>query len=361
MNLQDAAVKVSVIVPVYNVEKYVEECLSSIIHQTLKEIEIIIVNDGGTDSSFDICKRFADQDKRIVLISQENKGLGEARNVGMSFAHGEYLSFIDSDDYIEEKFLELLYKQATAAGADVAVGEINRYYEVSGKYEYHCHFEQPKKICIDDNNYEEFLTKYYFSNIYAPYACDKIYKKNYIEKINAKFGDNKRIFAEDVWFQLQILRFNPSILFCHGSKYIYRQRSTSIMNSPKPNVLKRQVTAVKDYLSMIQRERKHKEEENIADLLAEEALTQAVLNQVKFGDSKKEFFNDVSIVLKDATMVERLKNLHSKKSYRFIENKGRKNFVRIIGFLFFIRCYKMAEMLYWITYKLIYSTFRREK
>lgn len=360
MNLQDAAVKVSVIVPVYNVEKYVEECLSSIIHQTLKEIEIIIVNDGSTDSSLDICKRFADQDERIVLINQENKGLGEARNIGLFHAHGEFLSFIDSDDYIEDAFLESLYKQAVDYDADVVKGVISLYYESTGKYESRSTFEDKTLIYLDNNTFEEFLTKYYFTNIYTPYAWDKIYRKKYVEQINAKFGDNKRIFAEDVWFQLQLLRYNPTILFCKSPKYVYRQRSTSIMNTPKKNVLQRQITAVKDYLTMIQKEKKHEDEESIADILAEEAITQSVLNQVKFGGNRKAFFEDVSILLKDDVMVKRIKNLYSKKSYRFIMNK-RRYFVYFIGFLFYIRSYKLAFMLYWVVYKLIYRRMRSIK
>ena len=97
---------VSVIVPVYNMEKYLEKCLKSIIDQTYKKIEIIIVNDGSTDSSIEICNKFKENDNRIKIITKKNAGLGMARNTGLENANGEYVYFIDSDDYIEETLIE---------------------------------------------------------------------------------------------------------------------------------------------------------------------------------------------------------------------------------------------------------------
>ena len=104
--------KVSVIIPVYNVEKYLHECLDSLLNQTLKDIEIIAVDDGSTDSSLKILKDYAKKDKRLKVLTQENKGAGAARNLGMKHATGSYLSILDSDDYFDHSMLELLYKKA---------------------------------------------------------------------------------------------------------------------------------------------------------------------------------------------------------------------------------------------------------
>ena len=93
--------KVSVIIPVYNVEKYLRECLDSVVNQTLKDIQIILIDDGSTDSSLGICKEYAQKDNRIKIIEQKNQGAGAARNRGMSEAKGDYLYFLDSDDFLE--------------------------------------------------------------------------------------------------------------------------------------------------------------------------------------------------------------------------------------------------------------------
>ena len=107
-------VKVSVIIPVYNVEKYIEQCIKSVVNQTLKEIEIIIVNDGTKDNSIKKIEKYL-SDPRIVLINKENGGLSSARNAGMKVAKGEYISFIDSDDFIELTMLEDLYNNSEKA------------------------------------------------------------------------------------------------------------------------------------------------------------------------------------------------------------------------------------------------------
>ena len=101
-------VKISVVIPVYNVEKYLEQCLDSVIAQSFEDIEVICVNDGSTDSSLEILKRYADNDSRIKIISQKNKGAGAARNVGIENAAGEYVYFMDSDDYLNADAFERL-------------------------------------------------------------------------------------------------------------------------------------------------------------------------------------------------------------------------------------------------------------
>lgn len=122
-------IKVSVIVPVYNVEKYLKEAMDCIINQTLKEIEIICVDDGSTDSSLDILNKYADKDNRIIILEQENQGAGVARNTGLDIARGEYLSFLDPDDFFELTLLEEFYEKAISCDADIVVCGLNTYDE----------------------------------------------------------------------------------------------------------------------------------------------------------------------------------------------------------------------------------------
>lgn len=123
---------ISIIFPVYNVEKWVEESLASVCSQTYKNLEIIVVNDGSTDSSAAICSRMAESDHRIRLLDQENGGLSAARNAGLDFAQGEYVLFIDSDDVVHKSHVELLYTALVEHGADIAVTDMTRF---SGAYE----------------------------------------------------------------------------------------------------------------------------------------------------------------------------------------------------------------------------------
>ena len=125
--------KVSIIVPVYNTSKYLNSCIKSLLHQTLKDIEIILINDGSTDDSESIIKKY--KDKRIKYISKKNEGIGKTRNLGIDTATGEYLSFIDSDDYVEPDFCEKMYEKATKDKCDIVICD---YYED--------HFEGLKEI-----------------------------------------------------------------------------------------------------------------------------------------------------------------------------------------------------------------------
>ena len=118
--------KISIIIPVYNAELYLYHCLTSIINQSLQELEIVCVNDGSTDNFLNILNEFAKNDSRIKIINQENKGASVARNNALKFAHGEFIGFVDADDTIEKDFYECLYNNAIKYGAEIACGEIRR-------------------------------------------------------------------------------------------------------------------------------------------------------------------------------------------------------------------------------------------
>lgn len=121
--------KISIIVPVYNVEKYLEKCVRSILAQTFTDFELILVDDGSPDSSGAMCDQFAKQDERVKVIHKENGGLSDARNAGIEIATGEYLGFIDSDDYIADDMYELLYTNIVKEDADLSICGIYDVYE----------------------------------------------------------------------------------------------------------------------------------------------------------------------------------------------------------------------------------------
>lgn len=206
------APKISIIVPVYNVEKYLSTCLDSLINQTLKDIEIICINDGSTDNSLNILNEYVKKDERIKIISQENQGLSMARNNGLKEAKGEYISFIDSDDWIDTKMYEKMYQQATEDNAEIVVcnlklvrgsdEELNDYWPIK------------KNGLINREEAQSYLFKY------PSYAVNKIYKKDFLIKNNLCFI--KGLLYEDVPFWAQTVFYANKISYCTNHFYFYR-------------------------------------------------------------------------------------------------------------------------------------------
>ena len=143
---------VSVIIPVYNGEKYIEKCLKSLIDQSLKDIQIICVNDGSTDNTLSILNQFASKDNRIKVISTDNRGQGSARNTALKEANGEYISFIDADDWINENALELLYNKAKSDDLDMLIYQMVNYIEDSKKY---IETDLYNHTCFENNSINE--------------------------------------------------------------------------------------------------------------------------------------------------------------------------------------------------------------
>ena len=192
-------IKVSIIIPVYNVEKYVGKCLDSVLNQTLKEIEIICVNDGSTDNSSKILEEYAEKDKRIIIINKQNSGLGAARNTGMEYATGEYIGFLDSDDWVHTAMYEKLYKNGKFHGSDIVmcpmliVNEINENLSDYSYYDLNCFSEDFNNCVFDHKKTKDFMFKI------AVNAYNKIYRTEFIKKINAKFPEGL-IFEDNPFF-----------------------------------------------------------------------------------------------------------------------------------------------------------------
>lgn len=145
-------VKVSIIIPVYNVEKYLEQCLDSVLNQSLNDIEVICINDGSTDSSPDILNEYKSKDQRLKIISQSNQGAGASRNNALKYANGEYVYFMDSDDYLDEDALKKAYTVAFDNDADFAIFKIQNFYEETGEVIDDDYYNMPQLKEIVGNN-----------------------------------------------------------------------------------------------------------------------------------------------------------------------------------------------------------------
>lgn len=211
--------KVSVIVPVYNVEKYLERCLQSVIKQTLRDIEIICVNDGSTDRSAEILQKFADSDRRIAVITQENQGLSVARNVGISAATGEFIGFVDSDDWVDLNFFESLYRAAITHNAEIACGSIIRDYE-SGK-------KRNKVVFSKEELVVQPKEKYLITGVPRHcYVWNKIYNRKALQQSGVQF--QRGIAFEDISFTTRALYFLKNLVTVPGVFYHYWVNRESI-------------------------------------------------------------------------------------------------------------------------------------
>lgn len=208
--------KISVIVPVYNVEKYLKQCLDSIVNQTYKNLEIIIVNDGTKDNSMKIVEEYL-QDKRIKVINKENGGLSSARNIGIKEATGDYISFIDSDDYISLNMYEDLVKNIN--GEDIIIFNYSRLDDKTKKIVKNKYIKNNKMIILDKK------LNYLYSRIEL--VCwNKIYKATFIKEKKINFLE---IVNEDVFWNIEVFYSAESVKILNQDYYYYRiNRSDSI-------------------------------------------------------------------------------------------------------------------------------------
>ena len=210
--------KASIIIPVYNVEEYLEKCLDSAISQTLQDIEIIVVNDESTDNSLNIIRTYAKKDSRIVVIDQKNRGLGGARNSGIEAARGEYLFFLDSDDYIAPETLETLYHHAKEHDLDMV---IFNYTKVDEEGRPIITTDFGNAILSKDEAFRKIL-----SLKTSPMACNKLYKKYLFADFNIRYPE--KFLHEDINIAYKLGWHAEKVGFIDKSFYYWLTRTGSI-------------------------------------------------------------------------------------------------------------------------------------
>lgn len=216
---------ISVIVPIYNVEKYLPRCIESIINQTYKNLEIILIDDESPDNCGQICDEYAKKDSRIKVIHKKNGGVSSARNAGLDISQGDYIGFVDPDDYISEEMYEVMLTEAKKD--DLGIVECN----------YFVSYEDGTCLVIDKRGkrlYNTFNDILYgvFTNYLYPGICFKLFKKTVINSI--RFSTEFKI-AEDMLFFLDCAKNNTKLKIISNPLYYYFQRQSSVMNRPFHN------------------------------------------------------------------------------------------------------------------------------
>lgn len=220
--------KVSIIIPVYNVEKYINQCLQSVVGQTYKNCEVIIVNDGSTDDSIEIIERYKKSYPEITVVNKKNGGLGAARNEGLKYVTGKYIVFIDSDDYLSTNYIEDLYKNIKTNDCDMSICGFEKFYDFNNKKEL-----VKLDSSIDFNKvYTNFevLDLIFYNKIFC-HAWNKMYKRELFEKNNIVYEEGK--LYEDIYTTVKLVSKAKKIFFVDEELYMYRIREgniTSISN-----------------------------------------------------------------------------------------------------------------------------------
>lgn len=227
-------IKVSILIPAYNVEEYIDECLLSVKCQTLKEIEVIIVDDGSTDRTGKIADKYAKTDQRFRVIHQPNKGLTQSRNVGLSLARGKYVGFVDGDDYVSKDAFEQLFLRAEAYSADIVLGSVLYTYEdgTSQRVGNRSAAFRSHSGTMEGKQCFKLLMK---TGCYIPMVWSNLYLLEFIQQNQLHF---EATFHEDEYFMPYALFFAKKVIDINIDFYFYRQRQGSIMRNDS-NLIKR--------------------------------------------------------------------------------------------------------------------------
>lgn len=213
---------ISIIVPVYNVENYIDLCVNSLLKQTYTNIEIILVDDGSTDSSGDKCDLFAQIDNRIKVVHKTNGGLSDARNVGTGYAKGEFITYVDSDDWISDNMIKMLYDKISSYGADVAICS---YIEAENEFSTLSSKNINRKTIIYSGS--DALKEMLYQTSFGNSAWGKLYRTD----IMRKFPFPKGKLYEDLFTTYKVLYEANKVVYCSERLYYYRVNPNSIMHS----------------------------------------------------------------------------------------------------------------------------------
>lgn len=222
-------IKLSIIVPVYNAEKFLDKCITSLLSQTVTDFEVLLIDDGSEDKSLDICRKFAAKDNRVKVFSQGNYGQSKARNVGLENAVGEFIAFTDSDDWVDSDYYEKLIDAAIRYNADVACASIIRERKNSKKFRINYTSEKCYLFA------QEKIDAAKVPNMC--YVWNKVYRTSFLKEINLKFIEG--MFFEDVDFVTRAVYFSNKLVTVPGTYYHYIVNQNSTVKTMRKSDKKR--------------------------------------------------------------------------------------------------------------------------
>lgn len=338
--------KISIIVPIYNVEKYLKECLDSLINQTYSNLEIILVDDGSTDNCPTICNEYAKMDTRIKVIHKKNAGLSEARNSGMEISTGEYIAFVDSDDYVRKDMYEKMMISINEKKADIVMSGFSRIDDNKNIIDF--------LLPLDKNFYSD---KEILEGILLPmigslpkdtldvkiemsvWKC--LYSNEIIKKHQLRFISERKYISEDIIFHLEYFKYVNRLAIVNEALYVYRLNNTSLTKKYNPNRFEKEkilYLEINNRITEINIEQEKKEEAYLREkrsfLMRTRNCIKAEIKNKTLKDKKKR--ERIKMILEDNVVREVLA--------KYPINKMPKK-DKILNFLL---KHKMINTLYWV-------------
>jgi len=346
--------KISVIIPVYEVEPYLERCLDSVVNQTYTNLEIILVDDGSPDRCGEICDSYARSDSRIKVIHKNNEGLSEARNTGLEIINGDFVFFLDSDDYIEHKAIEFLARRAKETDADLVIGNFIIIDE-TGKMIYRDPFEN-EKLDVHSLRKSSEKFKYFFGRKYGAYGasvCNRLYNIKFLRSVNIKFEKNEVVYPEDMLFNMKMYINDPKIELVNEHIYYYVMRPCSIVNSYRTNLAERFINLLDSFCRYA--DEKDKLRDNL-DLIAYRAFSSidgSGLNiyrhsRRKYKDMKEEI---IKYKICDVTNAA-IRDLSRGKYLKEVPRKGWRYYAWIFSFVYTNNLINLATLLQQVRFRI---------
>ncbi len=210
---------ISIIVPIYNVENYLRQCLDSIMGQTYQNFECLLINDGSPDHSADICREYVSKDSRFLYFEKENGGVSSARNLGIEHSKGEYITFIDSDDWVDSDYLEVLYNALIDENADISVSTYKRFHMGDNCWYFHSSQRgYEKRVFTNQELIDEFIDLNTFDHSYG-FVCGKLVRKDLSD--NIAFNEMTTL-GEDMEYWLKLYLISNKVVYVNRDSYIYR-------------------------------------------------------------------------------------------------------------------------------------------
>lgn len=238
--------KVSIIVPIYNVEKYLDRCMQTLLGQTLKDIEIIMVDDGSPDRCPQMCDEYAKKDSRVKVVHKQNGGLGYARNSGLDIATGEYVAFVDSDDFVDVAMYEKLYVTAVTESADIVYCNHNLFVSSTGRV------EKPYAPFVQDTTFRgDDVVNEVLKNMIAS-APDAPTERKYYMSVwrgifrwsvvgDIRFVSERDYLSEDIFFQAMVLQRTAVVTFVADCLYFYRENDVSLTHAYRKDRIEKSI------------------------------------------------------------------------------------------------------------------------
>ncbi|MCI9617526.1 MAG: glycosyltransferase [Eubacterium sp.] len=217
--------KVSIITPVYNSAKYINKCIDSVLNQTYSNWELILVNDGSTDQSRSICESYSKKDKRIILVNQENSGVSVARNTGLDYSTGDYIHFLDSDDFLEKNMLERTLDKALENDYDLVIFGSNHLYENGKK------MKRPETVMKEEISEKAEIVGNLF--VYGGVLWNKLIKADLIFDNNLRFNTKLKA-SEDMYMTMHLVHYGTRFVYLNDKLYNYLVRENSLTRDDCP-------------------------------------------------------------------------------------------------------------------------------